>query len=68
MEHMNTELDLQFKLREKNERSQVMIYSASDNMMKKSFNASQEVIVNDIIPASKILKELLGSRVNRSLV
>lgn len=45
-----------------------MIYSANDNQMKKSFNASQDVIVNDIVPASKILKELLGSRVNRSLV
>lgn len=57
MEHMNTELDLQFKLREKNEKSQLAIGgSITDNQFRKSLNASQDVTTNDLVPASKILK------------
>lgn len=54
---MNTELDLQFKLREKNEKSQLAIGgSITDNQFRKSLNASQDVTTNDLVPASRILK------------
>lgn len=70
MEHMNTELDLHFKLRQKNEKSQLAIGSSlTDNQLKKSLNGSQDVgaSLNDIVPASKILKQLITNRSNRAL-
>jgi hypothetical protein len=66
---MNTELDLQFKLREKNEKSQAeMVRSMSEHQNKKSFNASQDVGAQDLISASKLLKELIVSRCSKNMV
>ena len=58
---MNNELDLQIKLREKNERSNLGS-SINDKDIRKSLNASVEANTNDIVPASKMLKELISQR------
>lgn len=68
MEHLNVELDLQFKLRQKSEKSQIELAKSLENPNRKSFNGSQDISSNDLIPASRILKEVLISRNNQSMV